>query len=447
MERITISDFLDKEYRAYSFYTLKRRAIPSIVDGLKTTQRKILYCAMSTWNKHNTKIKKVYQFAGIVAATTSYHHANTSLEDAIIQLGQDFKNPLTFLETEGQWGFLRVPEAGAARYIGCSLSKNFHNVFKDFEIVPEQFDEGEKIEPLYMLPIVPIHLINGTDGIAVAHASKILMRHPKRITEVCIKHLKGERYLNTFKPFIPGFSGAIEQDADNPLKWWFRGKFNIINNTTLLITEYSPSMTFERIEKLLSKLENDKVILGYENNSKENVNILVKMKSSDLAELSETAIRKLFNLDSSKTENLTLLDENEKIIIFKSITEIIEYFINFRLQKYSERKHYLLEKLANNALIASNKYRFINEVVTDKIKVNKQTRDSVIKQLDKGKYAHIDSSFGYLLSMPIHSLTKEKMKELKNIIDNIKTEIKKIKETLEKDMFIEDLENFLKTIK
>ena len=446
MDVISITNFLNTENKDYAMYVLKRRAIPSIIDGLKTSQRKILEASKNIWNSNNNKFKKIYQLSGTIAASMNYHHGNVSLEDAIIQMGQDFKNPINLFETEGQWGFLRAPQAGAARYIGCRLSPIFYNIFKDFTLASEQYDDGIPIEPIYMLPIIPLVIINGSNGIAVGHASKILTRKASTIIKACLKYLKGERYTYTFKPFIKGFNGMVKQDIENSLKWHFKGVAVVLNKTTVHITEYSPDMTFEKIDAHLTNLENTGVIISYENNSKESIDIKVKFRANVLAGFSETDLKKLLRLDSSKTENLTLLDENEKIIIFKSVHDILKYFIDFRLIKYKDRKELIINDLNLKLLIANNKYRFIKDVVNNKIIINKKSKANVISQLTINEYDLINDSFSYLLSMPIHSLTKEKMLDLKVIISNTKKEIKVITRISEKEMFIADLENLIKKI-
>jgi len=365
---------------------------------------------------------------------------NTSLEDTIIGMGQPFKNNIQLLEIEGQWGFLRVPQAGASRYIGCNLHSNFYEIFKDFNLTEKQLDEGKEIEPKFYLPIIPMILINGTQGIAVGFASKILNRDPKRIIDVSIKHLQGEKYLNTFKPYLKGFKGSIIQDPENSLKWHFKGIYEKVNTSTIRIVEYSPDMTYEKIEKLLQKKDDNKEIVSYENNSKENVDITVKFRREVLSDLSDEQIRKVLSLDSSVTENLTLLDENEKIKIFPNVIDIIKYFIEFRLTYYTKRKNYLINFLKKNIIILVNKAKFIKAIIDKKLKINNIPKDKVIASLEKMNFDKIDDSFSYLLSLSIYSLTKELYDKLKIDLKNKKEELKLVKKRKEKDMYIEDLE-------
>ena len=131
----TITEFLQNQYKEYSLYTIEHRSIPSLVDGLKPTARKVLFVANNTWKTGNEKSLKVFQLSGAVANQAYYHHGDSSLSGVIINMAQSFKNSLPLLEEDGQFGSLRSPEPGAARYIGTKLSKNFRLLYKDFDLL------------------------------------------------------------------------------------------------------------------------------------------------------------------------------------------------------------------------------------------------------------------------------------------------------------------------
>jgi DNA gyrase/topoisomerase IV subunit A len=173
MTEKTITQFLADEYKEFAMYTIENRAIPSLVDGFKPVQRKIIHISNQLWKSGNEKTKKVFQLAGVVADQAYYHHGNASLENAIITMAQRFKNNAPLLEEDGQFGSLRSPQAGAPRYIGTKLSDNFSLLYKDFELLEYKEEEGELIEPKYFLPIIPTVLLNGSSGIAVGFASNI----------------------------------------------------------------------------------------------------------------------------------------------------------------------------------------------------------------------------------------------------------------------------------
>ena len=163
----TIKDFLSSEYRDFAYYTIEGRAIPSIVDGFKPVQRKIIHIANQIWKIGSEKPLKVFQLSGKVASDAFYHHGEASLSNAVITMAQSFKNNLPLLDEIGQFGSLRSPAAGAPRYIGTRLTKNFRLVYKDFDLLTYREEEGQEIEPNFFLPIIPMVLVNGSSGIAV----------------------------------------------------------------------------------------------------------------------------------------------------------------------------------------------------------------------------------------------------------------------------------------
>ena len=179
----TIENFCANEYKKFALYTIENRAIPSVIDGFKPTGRKVAFIANEIWKTGNEKPQKVFQLAGQVAAKAFYHHGDASLSAAIITMAQDFKNSMSIFEQDGQFGTLRSPEPGAPRYIGVKFNKNFRLLYKDFDLIENQYEEGEKIEPKFFLPIIPTVLLNGSSGIAVGFATNILNRNPINLLE------------------------------------------------------------------------------------------------------------------------------------------------------------------------------------------------------------------------------------------------------------------------
>ena len=119
----TVTDFFDKELRDYALYTVENRAIPSLIDGFKPSQRKIAHTANQVWKTGKEKPMKVFQLGGLAASMTMFHHG--SLDGTIIGMAQTFKNSMPIFQGVGQFGSLRSPEAGAPRYVGVKFNKNF----------------------------------------------------------------------------------------------------------------------------------------------------------------------------------------------------------------------------------------------------------------------------------------------------------------------------------
>lgn len=446
MTEKTITQFLSVEYKDFAMYSIEGRAIPSCIDGFKPSQRKVIHVANQIWKTGNEKVLKIFQLSGKVASDVFYHHGDASLNSAIINMAQKFKNNAPLLEEDGQFGSLRSPQAGAPRYIGTKLSDNFRLMYKDFDLLNYKEEEGEKIEPEFFLPIIPTVLINGSSGIAVGFATNILNRDVKSVTDSCIKILTGKK-IEEIAPSLREFTGDFVQDTENHKRWIIRGKIERLNTSTVKITELPPSMTFEKYEDLLDKLCETKEIVSYDDNCKDSIEYIIKFTRSDLEKATDEKLIKMFKLEEASTEIFSTLDENGKLKIFETTSEIIEYFVNFRLSYYHKRKEFMLAKMNHDLKILSNRGRFIKAILDEKLKINNVSKALIIEGIVEMKLDKIDDSYDYLLRMPIYSLTKELFEKLKEDFTTKKGEIKKLEETDPKDMYLDDLNDLKKKFK
>jgi DNA topoisomerase-2 len=253
--------------------------------------------------------------------------------------------------------------------------------------------------------------------------------------------------ISDVKPHNNFFFGEYIQDNDNHKKWIIRGKVSIINTSTVKITELPPSMTFEKYEAILDALVDNKTIVSYDDNCKDKIDYTIKFTRESLSQLDEEKLIKLLKLEESSTEIFTTLDETGKLRIFESSSEIIEYFVNFRLNYYFKRKEFILNKLRNDLKVLSNKGRFIKSILENKLEIKNQPKSEIILNIEKLGIEKIDDSYDYLLRMAIYSLTKELYDKLKEDYKNKKVEIETIEKTDPKDMYKSDLNELKKKIK
>lgn len=447
MSKRTVTDFFDKEYLEYAKYVVENRAIPSCIDGLKPTQRKVVYIANKIWKNGSEKPMKLFQLAGRVAAEAYYHHGNTSLESSMVGMAQGFKNSLPLLEGIGQFGSLRSPSAGAPRYISGKLHPNFRLLYQDFELLENKIEEGEKIEPEFFLPIVPTVILNGSSGIAVGFATNILNRNPKDVVNACIAVLK-EKRMPALPPWLNEFSGTFTRDTVNPKTWKISGVHEVLNTTTVKVSEIPPGFTYERYEEHLNNLIDKRIITGYDDNSSGKIEYVIKFQRAILKEyITKNKLEALLRLNTQETENLTTIDETGNLKIFNRVEEIVKHFVGVRLSWYDKRKAYLIAKLERELLIISNKARFIKDIIEGKLKVNNVPKKTIVLYLQTANYDEVDGSYNYLLSMPIYSLTKERFEELLNQEADKEKEKKIIEGTDPKEMYLNDLEALKKSLK
>ena len=441
----SVTDYLNQDYREYAVYVVEERAIPSVIDGFKPTQRKVIFVADKVWRNGGEKPLKIFQLAGKVASDAHYHHGDGSLNGAIVGMAQKFKNSMPVLEEIGQFGSLRSPEAGAPRYISTKLHKNFRLLYMDFELLTSRYEEGNEIEPSYFLPIIPTVLLNGGSGIAVGFATNILNRNPLDLIDACIKELDGKKYKEP-TPWYNGFSGECVKDP-NSNSWLFRGKYEVKNTTTLDVTELPPSMTYEKFDSHLISLEETRRLTGYDNNCKANVNYVLKFRREDLKSLQDASrLDRFLKMEEKQSENFTVLDETGNLKIFESATQIIQYFVKFRLTYYIKRKEYLINKLNQELLLLSNKAQFIKMIIDGKLQINNVPRKQIIRALATANFDEINGSYNYLLSLPIHTLTKETYEDLLGDTHSKENELEFTKKQDTTQMYRDDLQELRKAL-
>lgn len=442
----TVTEYLDQEYAMYGMYTLENRAIPSVIDGFKPTQRKIIFIADKVWRSGNEKPLKIFQLGGRIAADAHYHHGDGSLNGAIIGMAQSFKNSLPLLEEIGQFGSLRSPEAGAPRYISTKLTGNFRLLYKDFELLENQYEEGNAIEPKFFLPIIPTVLLNGSSGIAVGFATNILNRNPLDLVDACLKQLDGKK-VGKLLPWWKGYHGPVEQ-VPGTNQYVMKGVYEVVNTTTVHITELPPSMTFQKYEAHLNSLQDKGIIYSYDDNSTDGINYTLKFARATLADLIKKGkLDQTLKMTETQTENLTCLNELGKLILFNDVSQVVEHFVNFRLGFYDKRKAFLIKKYGDDLVFLSNRAKFIKLIIDGKLKVNNVPKKQIVLFLQTANFDEVNGSYNYLLNMPIHSLTKETYEQLLAEVDQKKSELADIKKKMPIDMYKEDLIELKKNLK
>jgi len=234
---VRYKDFVDKELILYSMYD-NVRSIPSVCDGLKPAQRKVLYACF----KRNLKTEiKVAQLTGYVAEHTSYHHGEDSLAQTIIGMAQNFagSNNINLLQPIGQFGtrYMGGKEAASPRYLYTSLAKITRKIFReeDEPLLKYQIDEGQKVEPEYYLPILPMILVNGSEGIGSGWRSAIPNHNPRELVECIKRKMRGET-IGQVLPWFNNYTGKIIEGEESS-GFVCYGRYEILNDYTIQIDE------------------------------------------------------------------------------------------------------------------------------------------------------------------------------------------------------------------
>ena len=174
--KVSHKDFINKEMIHFSIYDCER-SIPNLMDGLKTSLRKILY---SSFKKNLTTEIKVAQFSGYVSEQSGYHHGEASLNGAIVGMAQDYvgSNNINLLLPNGQFGtrLQGGKDSASERYIFTQLNQITRYIYRkeDDPVLEYLEDDGDPVEPRYYVPIVPMVLVNGGKGIGTGFSTDIL---------------------------------------------------------------------------------------------------------------------------------------------------------------------------------------------------------------------------------------------------------------------------------
>ena len=433
MKQITIERLFQEQYKPYANYD-NERSIVNLIDGLKITQRKVLYtCLLKNVNSE----MKVAQLASSVAYETQYHHGEQGIAGVICNLAQDFtgSNNLNWLEPIGQFGSRLSPVPAAARYIFTKLSKNFRLYFrKEDDIILEHlFEDDFKIEPNFFVPILPGVLLNNSLGIGTGFASTILSRDPKELAKYIKSKLSGGSKKFQLLPYFRGFKGSVSRLDDN--KYQIKGSISRINATQVKITELPVGMYLDDIKKQLNKLVENNSIKDYEDNStEEGFDIDVFYQRGILVSMEDDTILEKLKLVTTVTENLTCWLPTGKLRKFGSVNEIIDYFIDWRLGKYTDRINKLIEILNEDIVDLNERVRFIYFYLDN---VNRFKNASKIELYGILEENNFDSK---LLDMKIWNLTGDRIVELEEKVKSLIEQKVELEQTTNIVLYARELE-------
>lgn len=437
MRKISIENFLNTELVDYASYSTLR-AIPSVIDGLKNSHRKVVYSVGKSLKKET----KVSVLAGIVSVETQYLHGDIS--GAIVNLAKDYtgSNNLPLLKPNGNFGSRLIPENSATRYIFTEKQKYFDSIFlkEDENILIKQEFEGDEIEPLFYVPTIPLILVNGSKGLATGFANNILQRDTSNIIQYLKEFLNGkEADANLLNPAIKGFKGKITQDKENSLKYFISGNITITKKT-IEVTELPLGYDLRGYIDFLDKLQEKGIIKKYDDKSDgEEFRFSITIDSKLLVKDKNYILEKL-GLVKSFTENFTLLDENNQIKEFASVKEVIDYYISIKLKYMTKRIEFLIakkEKLLNEL---KSVLKFIQGVLENKIDLRKDNKNDLIKFCENANLVKKDNSYDYLFKISILNFTPKKVSDLEKSIEVVEIEINSLKKITPQQMWINDLE-------
>jgi DNA topoisomerase-2 len=424
-------DFIHKDLIHFSYYNLER-SIPNVMDGLKTSQRKILYAA---FKRNLTQEIRVAQFAGYVSEHTGYHHGEASLNETIIGMAQDFMgaNNIPWLVPQGQFG-TRIQggkDAASPRYIHTYLQPRIRKIVceEDFPILKYRDDDGLPVEPEWYAPVLPMLLINGARGIGTGYSTYIPQCNPKVIKEMIVDHLKNNEPLSTkpITPYFEGFKGTYTEEG-------VMGAFKKIKDD-YVVTELPPgTWTADYREWLEKELAEGRIKDFTDTSTDQQINIVIKG-------IDEKALVKSLT-EKIKTTNMHAFNHKGIITKYATLNEILEEFVMVRRGLYEDRRRHQLGVIASKLPYHENVVRFIKDQISDKPKVVLKKKslkecDDILKQ---NQYELIDDSYNYILNLPVSAFTLEKIKKHEDDRINLKVQQEDLEKITWREMWLADLE-------
>lgn len=443
----TSSNYILDTSREYSIYVCEHRAIPKVADGLKDAQRKALWLMRSK----TEKIKTV-ALAGQMISENLYLHGDQSAAGAISMLAAPYVNNVPLLEGIGSFGTRVAPVdgIGAPRYTYVKRGKAaLELMFIDMDIVPvrENYD-GSTIEPQHFLPLIPTVLLNGVSGIAVGWSTEILPRSFKSLVQATIDILDGKK-IKRISPSYELYNIGVKHLEDN--SWEFTGKLEILDTSTIKITELPPDLTLEKFKERLNSFEDEGKISTYTDRSTDTIDITIKMGRGGVKGWTPSRAIDYFKLKQKKSERIVVIDWNgTSIRQYESAEQLIEDFVEWRLDWYKTRYEYKVEKddyelgfwkgvkaCFDDKLPA--RLSGIKDRASLDAEVNKITMDLGLD----------DTRIDRIVNLPAHRWVKDGYQTVLDKIKELQANIKNYKEILKspekrKEIYKEELENLKK---
>jgi topoisomerase-4 subunit A len=402
---VAVSGMYQDWFLDYASYVILERAVPTIEDGLKPVQRRIMH---SMFELEDGRYNKV---ANIIGHCMKYHpHGDAAIGDAIVGLGQ--KELL--IDMQGNWGnVLTGDRAAAARYIEARLSKFALEVLFNPKTTNWQLSyDGRNKEPVTLPVKFPLLLAQGVEGIAVGLSTKIMPHNFNELIDASVQVLKGKK-PKVFPDFMTGGTADFTNynDGQRGGKVRVRAKINKLDTKTLVITEIPFSTTTSTlIDSIIKASEKGKIkIKKIEDNTAENVEILIHLGTGISPDKTIDALYSFTNCEVSISPNACVIVNESPVfmpvseilqICTQQTKDLLQLELEIRLRELQEQWHFAsLERI----FIENRIYRDIEE---------EETWEGVISAIDKGLKPHTKHLIREVTEEDIVRLTEIKIKRI-----------------------------------
>ena len=415
----------------YASYVILERAVPSLEDGLKPVQRRIMHSMKDLDDGRYNKV------ANIVGHTMQYHpHGDASIADAMVQIGQ--KELL--IDMQGNWGnILTGDRAAASRYIEARLSKFALDVVFNPKTTDWKMSyDGRRKEPIDLPVKFPLLLAQGAEGIAVGLSTKIVPHNFIELIDASIKYLKG-RSFKILPDFITGGIADFTNYNDGVRggKIRVRAKIAQLDKKTLVITEIPyGTTTTTLIDSIIKANEKGKIkIKKIEDNTAAEVEILVHLPPNVSPDKTIDALYAFTNCENSISPLSCTIEDNKPV--FVGVSEMLKHSTDLTVDLLKKELEIQLNELEEQWHFSSLERIFIENRIYRDIE-EEETWEGVITAIDKGLQPHIkhlkraisEEDIARLTEIRIKKISKFDIDKAKQFIEGLEDKIAVVKEHL-----------------
>jgi DNA topoisomerase II len=445
------------------------RSLPHVMDGLKPSQRKILYCCLKRGLRSEIKVA---QLAGYVSEHAAYHHGEASLNSTITGMAQNFvgSNNLNLLFPGGQFGsrLMGGQDAAQPRYIHTYMEPIVDSMFKkdDAAILKHIDDDGEIVEPEYYQPVVPLIAINGALGIGTGFSTNIPPHNPSDVLSLLRDRLHLRRATLAglvLQPWWYGFKGTIHRTADST--WQTKGLATWDDTKhTITITELPVGTWTKDYKTYLDTLcTGDKekgikpILESFDDlyNDTE-VKFVLYFDSDTYFEMrtDQAAADKMLQLTTTwHTTNMVCFSPEMKIKRYGAIGDMMEDYYQVRLTGYETRKDLELKRLERELVEYDAKARFLLALLEDRMDLRRKSDDAIVEALKAEGLPALDNmadpdsvdSYEYLLRMRMDRVKASAVEDARRHVEAIKVALETLRATKAEELWIRDLDVFEKS--
>ena len=496
---VSITEFINTDLMQFSNAD-NLRSIPHVVDGLKPSQRKVLYGCLKRKFSPGEEMK-VVQLAGFISEQTAYHHGEASLHATIVNMAQDYvgSNNVPLLTAGGQFGTRAQggKDYASPRYIFTALNPLTRLMFpeEDDPCLDYLVEDGQHVEPSFYVPILPNLLINGSYGIGTGWSCYVPPHDPIDLADHYMRRLRGEPVeMGSLQPWVRGFHGGVSPSKDSRGTTYITsGVVTRTSRTSIEISELPVGLwTDDYKEYLMGLYEAGHISRFQEHHTSERVQFhlsgtkkqidalalpssrkrgrpsispdtsgkkATKASSSFTVEEVESALRSKLKLEMPMSlRNMHAFNTQSKIVKYDCAEDVCDAHYEVRMGMYHKRRENLLKKYQADVAMSSNKCRFVGDILNGDITLLRRQgnvkEEDLVEELARKGYDSREAiegggggggkrSYAYLLDMSIQSLTEERVVSLKKSNEESTKRLEGMQSSSPTDLWVRDLDVYV----